>query len=257
MKILISILCIIATGFTAHAATLEWEESAQYVIEINGKIDVASKSYSPMSYKPYLIIRNDKLHFLLLLDLGSKRIFELQKAAIKPNGDYAISTSGIPGGKKIGEYKLQNKATVFSYNGKTLTIKVKESLVGEVSEGILYAHSPDYQILRDQYKPNKPALDFLKNYKKKTEVVVMFATWCPTCKKVLPRFLRIMDDIKNPNFTMKFIGIAMGGSEPHQLLEKYGHDYPAFIFYQDGKEKTRIIGETPYPIETTMMSIFK
>jgi thiol-disulfide isomerase/thioredoxin len=256
MKFSLSLLFLFATVFTAFSGTIEWEESAQYVIEINGKIDVTCKAYSPMSYKPYLILRNDKLHFLLLLDLGSKRIVELQKNAVTPNGDFSITTNDIPSGKKIGEYKLQNKATVFAYAGKNLTIKVKESLVGEVSESIIYAHSPDYGILRDQYKPNKAALDFLKKYNKKTDVVVMFATWCPTCKKVLPRFLRIMKEIKNPNFSMKFIGIAMGGSEPHQLLEKYGHDYPAFIFYQNGKEKTRIIGETPYPLETTMMSIF-
>ena len=256
MKISTTILFFFALVFSAASATLEWEESAQYVIEVNGKIDVAIKAYSPTNYKPYLILRNEKQRLLLLLDLSSKRIVELQKTAIKPAGDFSINTMDIPSGKEVGKYKLQNKMTVFSFGGKSYALKVKESLVGEVSEGIIYAHSPDYKMMRDQYKPNKAALDFLKNYKKKTDVVVMFATWCPTCKKVLPQFLRIIDDMNNKNFSLKFIGIAMGGSEPKALLDKYGHDYPAFIFYQDGKEKTRIIGETPMSLEVTMKSIF-
>jgi thiol-disulfide isomerase/thioredoxin len=254
MKYTIIVLFFLTFSLSCGAASMDWEEAAQFIVELNGKLDVTIRVYQPTSYKPYMILRFAKAN-PLLLDLNSKKILELKKDAFTTGSDFQITTKDIPAGKAAGSYTMKNKATVFSYGGKTYTIKVRESLVGEVSEGIILAHSPDYKILRDQYKPDKKVIEQIKKYNKKTEIVVMFATWCPTCKKVLPRFLRVMDDANNSNFSFKFVGIAMGGSEPRALLERYGHDYPAFIFYQNGKEKNRIIGDPPVALEKTIISI--
>ena len=98
---------------------------------------------------------------------------------------------------------------------------------------------------------------FLASYKKKTEVVVMFATWCSTCKLVLPRVLRIFEEADNKAFSIRYIGIAMGGGEPEAELERYGHDYPAVILLQNGKELDRIVGEPPGPIEDRIVQILR
>jgi thiol-disulfide isomerase/thioredoxin len=85
----------------------------------------------------------------------------------------------------------------------------------------------------------------------------MFATWCSTCKLVLPKVLRVFDDAGNNKFQLRYIGIAMGGGEPQAELERYGHDYPAVILIQNGKELDRIVGEPTVPIEDRIVNILR
>ena len=260
MKIFSSTIFFFLT-FTSLIASapdlLLWNEDPKFAVEIAGKTDLFARAFQPHDYKPYIIILSKNLKQPVLMNLTSKEIHALTASDIKKNEEISLYTESIPKGKKIGTYAIEKGVSTFTMEGKKINIRVKESLVDEVPLGVLLAHSPVYASLRDQYKPKKASIEYLKNYKKKVEIVVMFATWCPTCKQMVPRLLRVLQDAKNNNFTMRLCGIAMGGTEPHDLLEKYGHDYPAFIFFEQGKEKGRIIGMTPNPIEETIVSILK
>jgi thiol-disulfide isomerase/thioredoxin len=234
-----------------------WNEAPQFVVEINGKADLYARTFQPQDYKPFLIILSKELKQNLLMNLTSKEVFAIDPSVFKKKEEIAMYTEGIPKGKKLASYKVDRGTSVFAVEGKRVGVRIKETLTGEVPLSILLAHSPVYGLLRDAYTPKKSAIDFLKAYKKPVELVVMFATWCPTCKQMVPRLLRILKDAANANISPRFIGIAMGGSEPRDLLEKYGHDYPAFIFFENGREKGRIIGMTPNPIEETIVAILK
>jgi len=256
--ILLLSLIVACSLHPARAGELSgWSEAPQFLVEINGKTDLFARVFQPQDYKPYLIIISKGLKQVLLINLTSKEVSAIDPAVFKKKEDVALYTSGIPKGKKLVSYTVDKGTSVFTAEGKKVGVRIKETLTGEVPLSILLAHSPVYGLLRDAYKPKKSAVDFIKAYKKPVEVVVMFATWCPTCKQMVPRLLRILKDAANPGISPRFIGIAMGGSEPSELLEKYGHDYPAFIFYENGKEKGRIIGMTPNPIEETIAAILK
>jgi len=240
-----------------QAQTMNWEESPQFELDLNGKLDVMAKVYQPTSSKPYLIVLSKMFSSPLLIELSSKSVKVLSSSNIKPGAEYYLTTAGLPSGKGVATYKMKDGVSTFSYDKKTVAIRIKESLVGEVSEAIILAHSPIYGMLRDKYTPKKSAISFLKNYRTKTDIVVMFATWCPTCKVVIPRFLRIVKDAHNHNFSVRFIGIAMGGNEPAAELAKYGHDYPCLILYQNGKEKGRVIGDPPAALEDAIVTYLK
>ncbi len=256
---IIFLAAVISLPFlSANAAELYgWNEAPQFVIEINGKTDLYARSFQPHDYKPYLILMSKELKQTLLMNLTTKEVLSIDPSVFKKKEEIEIYTDGIPKGRKVASYTVDKGTSVFTVEGKKVGVRIKETLTGEVSLPILLAHSPVYGLLRDAYRPKKSAIDFIKGYKKPVELVVMFATWCPTCKQMVPRLLRILKDAANPNIKTRFIGIAMGGSEPHDLLEQYGHDYPAFIFFENGKEKGRIIGMTPNPIEETIVAILK
>lgn len=256
---IISLLFFIVVPFLPLVAgeLSGWNEAPQFVVEINGKADLYARTFQPHDYKPYLIILSKEFKQTLLMNLTSKEIFAIDPSVFKKKEDIALYTDGIPKGRKLASYRVEKGTSVFTIDGKKIGVRIKETLTGEVPLSILLAHSPVYALLRDAYRPKKSAIDFIAAYKKPVELVVMFATWCPTCKQMVPRLLRILKDAANPNVKTRFIGIAMGGSEPRDLLEKYGHDYPAFIFFENGKEKGRIIGMTPNPIEETIVAILK
>lgn len=254
----ISFLIILFT-LTAHLAmaqSQEWEENAQFGVEIGGAPDLSAQVFQPMSYQRYMILASDKFSAPLLLDLSKKRVRTLKSSAVKIEGSFLKST-GIPAGKDAGGYTVKGGLTTFKVQGKTVAITIRQTLVGEVAPEIILAHSPDYVLRKKAYTPKAKAISYLGSYKKKTDIVVMFATWCSTCKVVLPRIMRVLGDANNPHFTIRYIGIAMGGNEPAEELERYGHDYPALIVYQNGKEVDRIVGDPPGAIEDAFVNILK
>lgn len=238
------------------ADSLEWEENAQFGVEIGGKTDVSAQVFQPTNYQPYMILVSKMLKTPVLVDLAKKRVFTLATSVVDIDGGF-LKTRGIPKGKEAGGYALSGAKTTFKVQGKTISLVMRQTLVGEVDRAVLLAHSPDYVLRMKAYKPKKKAISFLSSYRKKTEIVVMFATWCSTCKTVVPKMMRILDDAKNPAFSVRYIGIAMGGNEPAAELERYGHDYPALIVMQNGKEVDRIIADPPGAYEDALVGILK
>lgn len=234
-----------------------WNEAPQFTVEIEGKTDWFARVFQPHDYRPYLVLLLKGLKKPVLMNLTTREVSLFDDKAIRQNDEISFHTDYLPKGNRITTYSMKSGLSVFQINGKMITIRVKETLVGEVSQAILLAHSPLYAVLRDQYKPQKKAIESIKNCSRPIEIVVMFATWCPTCKQMVPKLLRILKESNNVHITVKFIGIAMGGQEPRDLLKKYGEDYPAFIVFENGKEKARIIGMTPNPLEESLAAIIK
>lgn len=244
------------TVVNAGQGPLDWEENAQFGVEISGKIDITARVFRPTGYQPFLILTSEKLKSPVLIDLGKKKVFRLKGKDLSEDGSF-IKTTGVPKGKSVGTYAMKGGASTFRIDGKNVALTVRQTLVGEASPSIILAHSPDYRVRMDAYKPNASSIRFLHSYSKPTKVVVMFATWCSTCKVVLPTVLRVFEDADNPKFDITYYGIAQGGGEPREALERYGHDYPAVILIQNGKELDRIIGEPPVPIEDLIVKILR
>jgi thiol-disulfide isomerase/thioredoxin len=247
---------LMSTG-SVHADTIMWEEEPQFTVKVDGKLDVSAKIYRPQDNSPFLLYQSDRFKALLLIDLGSKSVRKIEAGDIKKRDDYSRTSNGFPTGSPVGKYTMKSGASVFKYAGKKISIVVKPPLVGEVNKGIILSHSPVYAALRDSYKPKASIIKQLRKHKTATEVVIMFATWCPTCKQILPKFMKIMDEAANKKFSIRYIGIAMGGTQPAEELEKYGHDYPAFIFFKKGKEIGRIIGDPPVALEKSIIDLLK
>ena len=257
-SVVISFVFLIFPVMTAvsEGSVVEWEESAQFDIRIDGNIDITARVFQPTSYAPYMILISGKLSTPALIDLSKKRVVKISAKGINEQGSF-IKTSGIPKGSNGVAYKLSDGATVFTFEGKRVSIRVLPPLVGEVSQGVILAHSPDYKLRMEAYNTRRASITKLKAYGKSTQVVVMFATWCSTCKVVLPKILRVFQDAGNPNFNIVFYGIAQGGEEPREALQRYGHDYPAVIFYQNGRELDRIVGDPPGAMEDAFLAILK
>ncbi|MBE0643069.1 MAG: thioredoxin family protein [Bacteroidetes bacterium] len=255
-SIVIFVCLFLTASGVSIANSQEWEENAQFGVEIAGALDLSAQVFQPTNYQPFMILTSEKLAAPVLLDLSKKRVYMLKSSTLKKDGGF-LKTSGVPKGSDAGTYAVKGGVTTFKVKGKTVSMVIRQTLVGEVAREIILAHSPDYEMRMKAYKPKQKAIAFLKSYKKKTEVIVMFATWCSTCKIVLPSVLRTFGDGANPQISVRYIGIAMGGSEPAEELERYGHDYPAVIVYQNGKEIDRIIGDPPGAMEDAIVNILK
>ena len=249
-------LMITLAAVPLQSNNLDWEENAQFGVAIAGKTDLTAQVFQPTNYQPFMILTSKQLPAPVLVDLAKKKVYTLKASTVDIDGSF-LKTSGIPKGRPAGSYSLKGATTSFTVQGKRIELVLRQTIVGNVDRDIILAHTPEYELRMKRYTPRKAAIAQLASYKKKTEFVMMFATWCSTCKDVLPKVLRIFGDAKNPAFSVRYIGIAMGGSEPAMELERYGHDYPALIVFQDGKEVDRIIADPPGAYEDAILKILK
>lgn len=83
-------------------------------------------------------------------------------------------------------------------------------------------------------------------------IEAFFGSWCGDSKRELPRFIKVLDEIKFDKTSLKIIGT--GGSDSMYKQSPQGEDkgkgifrVPVFIVYKNGKEINRI---NEFPVET-------
>ena len=108
------------------------------------------------------------------------------------------------------------------------------------------------------YQVDKDTLKTLKAITTPTEIVVIIGTWCPDCHRETPRFIRIMEELSNPNITAKYIGVDRQKKDDEGLANEYEFTrIPTFIVIQDGKEIGRIVERPTESLEKDLAKILK
>jgi len=135
----------------------------------------------------------------------------------------------------------------------------KEVLIGKCDRNgmLLPVFSEYFNEGYGSYVPNQVAVKQLKKKKKGVEVAVIMASWCGDSKEQVPRFFKILDEIKFDEAKVNIIAVdkaKTGGAVDVSGLNI--ERVPTFIFYRDGREIGRII-ETPVGLlERDMLLIF-
>ncbi|NKF51259.1 thioredoxin [Shewanella sp. WXL01] len=118
-------------------------------------------------------------------------------------------------------------------------------ITGIVSQQQIEQQLPGYAEEYQQYQADQAIIAKLKNIDKPTDIVVIIGTWCPDCHRETPRFMRILNEVNNPNITVKYIGIDRSKKDPEGLAAEYEFTrIPTFIVHQDDKKIGTIV-ESP------------
>ena len=108
------------------------------------------------------------------------------------------------------------------------------------------------------YQVDTAAIAPLKTVTEPTEIIVIIGTWCPDCHRETPRFIRIMEEVANPNIKVTYIGVDRSKKDPQGLAAKYEFTrIPTFIVLQQGKEISRIVERPTVSLEKDLAEIVK
>jgi hypothetical protein len=97
------------------------------------------------------------------------------------------------------------------------------------------------------------AIRQLAQVRRDAEVTVFFSTSYPNGKREVPRLLKILSDLRQPRFSVKFYLVDKDQRVPAKLLEM--NDivfFPTFLVTRQGKEVGRIVERPPRAIETDL-----
>lgn len=89
-------------------------------------------------------------------------------------------------------------------------------------------------------------------------VTIVMGTWCSDSRREVPRFFKIIDELKIPKEKIQIIGVnrkfKSDGDDISSLNIKR---VPTFIFYENQKEIGRIIETPEVSLENDMLKILK
>jgi thioredoxin reductase (NADPH) len=96
-------------------------------------------------------------------------------------------------------------------------------------------HDPGFARVYENYHPNLGVIEQVSAKLPEARVVTISATWCPDCRRNVPRLARIAEHLPNWKFEI------YPREEEARARELGIRAIPTFIVYQDGKELGRIV----------------
>ena len=125
--------------------------------------------------------------------------------------------------------------------------------IGPMAAERLLARVPDYAERKSGYKPDITVLEMIKSYVQGADrVEVYMGTWCSDSQREVPKFLRILDDLR-ANFgvelPVKYVAVDRAKQQPADLLAgKHVDKVATFIYYRGDEELGRIVEHTTSPL---------
>ena len=139
---------------------------------------------------------------------------------------------------------------------KTTTTDTAGILIGPIIEQELLNLSPAYAREKNAYRPDSVTISFLQKIDSDINILVFLGTWCSDCQRELPRFLKIVEAMKNNHFTCQLIGVDRSKQDPQGLAEQYQIEFvPTFIVQKNGRELGRIVEAPMLSIEQDLQEI--
>jgi len=112
--------------------------------------------------------------------------------------------------------------------------------IGPTSAERLLAVVPGYQDRKNDYHADASVMEMMKTYvKPEDRVEVIMGTWCSDSLREVPKFLRIVDDLKSQYgmaLPVTFMAVDRAKQKPVKV-EKVA----TFIYYRGGRELGRIV----------------
>ncbi len=140
--------------------------------------------------------------------------------------------------------------------GRVVRVDGERMLIGSISDGQLYRHFPEFKRNKDAYAPDMGVVEEIRAALNDESIVLFLGTWCADSLEVVPKFLRVMDELGDAAPSLTMYATDEAKVEPQPLPRTYGIEFvPTFIVFRDGKELGRIVEHPEASIETNLLAI--
>src|SRR6476620_10510697 len=113
-----------------------------------------------------------------------------------------------------------------------------------------------YQPTYDSYKPDAATIANLKKAIPQDATFLVFGgMWCSDTQNLLPKFYKVIDEAGIPRKNVQLYLLDEQKNSPDKLEKQYGvNNVPAFILFQKGEEKGRVVETVKQSIEADLLA---
>jgi thiol-disulfide isomerase/thioredoxin len=244
---------------TVRAEAILCKPNYDYSVEVDGsfpKNAVLYQAANPGMY--YVEVPTCKTG--LLMDLKARKVVALPRDQIKQvDGGLQLDNEAPP---SATAYALAVEGPIVQFQAEDKKVRILRCLdrppvVGAVEMDALVADRPEYREGMKEYTPSQESIAAMNKYAKKVQIDAFFATWCPHCKEYMPKFLRVMSEVKNSNIKVNLYGVPKGFTQaPGPWQGRNINAIPTIIVKIDGREVTRMGSQPGAVPETELAGIF-
>ncbi|HEV7238318.1 MAG TPA: HEAT repeat domain-containing protein [Thermoanaerobaculia bacterium] len=193
-------------------------------------------------------------------DTGGSQFFVTHSPQPHLDGGYTIfgrvydGMSGVVDqterGDRVVTITIDEHAPVADISTSNVSLPLE---IGPMNADRLIERVPDYAQRKSDYTPDITVLEMMKSYIRADDrVEVYMGTWCPDSQREVPKFLRIVDDLRaqfGVELPVTFVALDRDKAKPADLIAgKHIEKVATFIYYRGDKELGRIVEKTQSPL---------
>lgn len=231
--------------------------TGHHQFRLAGELVKDAQIYKVLSGQPRIVVIAPGLAQPILFSAADKQVIPIAKERLifRPDDPESFTLQPVESfakGERLVVDGLNLKSQV---EGKPILIESRDPLVGETApEGIL-AYMPEYRRAAAAFQPGKGDLKLLASLTEPADIEVFFGIWCPHCEKMIPRLLKVVESLKNPNIRFHFHGLPQIFSEDPLPRQYKVIGVPVAIVRRGEKILGRIDGPKLEHPETALSSL--
>jgi thiol-disulfide isomerase/thioredoxin len=151
--------------------------------------------------------------------------------------------------------QIEGRRVTFPSDKGPVVMEPREPLVGEKSPEELMDFMPEYRRVAAAFEPKRGAVRLLESLDREIDVEVFFGTWCPHCEKLVPRIMRLDQEVENPKLRFHFRGLP-GRIKDDPLARQYDVEgVPMFVVREGNQILGRYEGRALATPEETLTAL--
>jgi thiol-disulfide isomerase/thioredoxin len=192
-----------------HETLREFYRSGKYVLYIDGQADTKSRIYHSRRAGAFLVL-GSSYGKPLLVQPRETTISALSEDQVAERPDKGVDVLAEAKVTKLGAIRLDKGGMAIKVEGLLARLQPQPYLLGAKDAATVLLHSPEYQRAGAAYRPRAADVKRIKAGTKEIEVVVFFGSWCPSCRRLLPRILRVDEAIAGSKIKVTYYGLPKG-----------------------------------------------
>jgi len=217
----------------------DFQPTGDFIFELEGEVLEGAEIYISDRAASYLILAPELSSPVLINPrAGSVESVHLMKVAKRDDGSIDLLADATF--NRLGGFEVEGQQVVFEVKGKSAKLAPKPPLLGFHEAAALRDQKPEYDRLARGYSPSARSLEALRGVGGDVRVLIYFGTWCPTCGRLVPRVLRVAEELDGAEIDFEYYGLPRQiDSDPNANRDDV-HGVPTGIVYVGGKEVARL-----------------
>jgi len=243
LALLFTTLPAAAQGVPADAVFQGFKPTGEFLFSLGGSDLKDAEIYLSERAGAYLVIAPE-LSSPLLINVRTQMVESVSFMKVQKKADKSVDLLADAAFDSVGQFKLSGQTVTFDVKGQAATLRPKPPLVGLQTADALKKYKSDYAFKSEEYKTDPAFVAKLKAEKRNVRVRVYFGTWCPVCGRMVPKILKLAEDLKGSKVAFEYYGMPQPMSDDPITTIEGLNGVPTAIVYVDGKEFGRADGHS-------------
>ena len=218
-------------------------EPVGYMVLLDGQVLADGEVFQSKAAGAFLMLAAD-LPTPVLVKVRDAQVqtVDLMKVNRRADGTVELLPNATLGSSGAFQVTPDRTGIQFGVGGQRGELREKPPLLGSQNIAGLSQHSPEYRRSADAYTPSDPIVDKLKGQSEDVQVKVFFGSWCGACKQMVPRIMKVAEQLEGTKISFDFYGLPRGITGDPEAAKVEIHAVPTGVVYSGGKEIGRIEG---------------